>query len=90
MTSRYLPRTKTSLRQSSAIDQIKETDWSGQRKFSIEYIVFKDLNHSAKHATELSRLLKGIKCRINLIRFHSIPGSKYKGETYEKMEVFQK
>jgi len=55
------------------LDQIKEIDWSGQRKFSIEYIV----------------LLKGIKCRVNLIRFHSITGSKLQGETYEKMEEFQ-
>jgi len=71
------------------LDQIKEIDWSSQRKFSIEYIVFKGINNSPKHARELSRLLKGIKCRVNLIRFHSIPGSKLKGETYEKMEEFQ-
>ncbi|NQU81384.1 MAG: 23S rRNA (adenine(2503)-C(2))-methyltransferase RlmN [Bacteroidetes bacterium] len=71
------------------IGQIKEIDWSGQRKFSIEYIVFKGINDSPKHAGELSRLLKGIKCRVNLIRFHSIPDSKLKGETYEKMEEFQ-
>jgi len=71
------------------LDQIKEIDWSGQRKFSIEYIVFKEINDSLKHARELSRLLKGIKCRVNLIRFHSITGSKLQGETYEKMEEFQ-
>ena len=71
------------------IDQIKEIDWSGQRKFSIEYIVFKGINDSQKHARELSLLLKGIKCKVNLIRFHPIPGSKLKGETYEKMEEFQ-
>ena len=71
------------------LDQIKEIDWSGQRKFSIEYIVFKEINDSLKHARELSRLLKGIKCRVNLIRFHSITGSKLQGETYEKLEEFQ-
>ena len=71
------------------LDQIKEIDWSGQRKFSIEYIVFKGINDSSKHARELSRLLKDIKCKVNLIRFHSIPGSKLQGETFEKMEEFQ-
>ena len=71
------------------LDQIKEIDWSGQRRFSIEYIVFKGLNNSPRHARELSRLLNGIKCRVNLIRFHSIPGSKLKEETPEKMEEFQ-
>ncbi|MCH7657744.1 MAG: 23S rRNA (adenine(2503)-C(2))-methyltransferase RlmN [Bacteroidetes bacterium] len=71
------------------IDQVKKIDWSGQRRFSIEYIVFKGLNDSPKHAKELSRLLHGIKCRVNLIRFHTIPGSKFKEETPEKMEEFQ-
>lgn len=71
------------------LDQIKEIDWSGQRRFSIEYIVFKGLNNSPRHAKELSRLLNGIKCRVNLIRFHSIPGSELKEETPEKMEEFQ-
>lgn len=71
------------------IDQVKKIDWSGQRRFSIEYIVFKGLNDSPKHAKELSRLLHGIKCRVNLIRFHTIPLSKIKEETPEKMEEFQ-
>ncbi len=71
------------------LDQIKEIDWSGQRKFSIEYIVFKGINNSPKHAKELSRLLKSVKCRVNLIRFHSIPSSKLKEETPEKMEEFK-
>ncbi|GAH01916.1 unnamed protein product, partial [marine sediment metagenome] len=71
------------------LDQIKKNDWSGQRRFSIEYIVFKGLNNSPRHAKELSRLLNDIKCRVNLIRFHSIPGSELKEETPEKMEEFQ-
>lgn len=71
------------------IDLVKKIDWSGQRRFSIEYIVFKGQNNSPKHAKELSRLLHGIKCRVNLIRFHTIPGSKLKEETPEKMEEFQ-
>ena len=35
------------------------------------------LNDSPRHLRELCRLLDGIKCRINLIRFHKIPGSPY-------------
>jgi 23S rRNA (adenine2503-C2)-methyltransferase len=46
-----------------------------QRRVSFEYIVFKNLNDTPKHVKELARLLNGIKCRINLIRFHKIPGT---------------
>ena len=35
------------------------------------------LNDSPRHVRELCRLLNGIKCRINLIRFHKIPDSPY-------------
>ena len=49
-------------------------DFSHQRRLSFEYIVFGGLNDSKAHAREIVRLLKGLECRINLIRFHQIPG----------------
>ena len=55
------------------INLIKDFDWTGQRRVSFEYIMFKGLNDTDRHIKELSRLLNGMKCRINLIRFHSIP-----------------
>jgi 23S rRNA (adenine2503-C2)-methyltransferase len=54
--------------------EIKSFEFNRQRRVSFEYIVFKGLNDSKKHAQELARILKGIKCRINLIRYHSVPG----------------
>lgn len=52
-------------------------DFTHQRRVSFEYIVMSGLNDSPRHIRELCRLLDGIKCRINLIRFHKIPGSPY-------------
>ena len=49
---------------------LKQYDWSHQRRVSFEYICWKGQNDSVKHAKELIRLLKGLNCRINLIRFH--------------------
>ena len=43
-----------------------------------EYILFKGLNDTAAHVNELVRLLEGLKCRINLIRFHPVPGTPLK------------
>jgi len=57
------------------VEEIKKWDFSGQRRVSFEYILFKGLNDSALHVKELGRLLNGIKCRINLIRFHPVPGT---------------
>lgn len=59
------------------LDVIREFNISGQRRVSFEYILFKDLNDSQRHINQLAKILNGIRCRINLIRFHPIPGSPY-------------
>ncbi|WP_295938748.1 23S rRNA (adenine(2503)-C(2))-methyltransferase RlmN [uncultured Alistipes sp.] len=56
---------------------LRTYDFTHQRRVSFEYIVMSGLNDSPRHIRELCRLLDGIKCRINLIRFHKIPGSPY-------------
>lgn len=56
---------------------LREYDFTHQRRVSFEYIVMSGLNDSPRHIKELCRLLDGIKCRINLIRFHKIPDSPY-------------
>jgi 23S rRNA (adenine2503-C2)-methyltransferase len=52
---------------------LREYNFKGQRRLSFEYILFKGLNDSLVHAKELVRLLRGLNCRVNLIRFHSTP-----------------
>lgn len=54
---------------------IRNFDFNSQRRVSFEYILFKGLNDTPLHVKELARILNGIKCRINIIRFHQIPGS---------------
>ncbi len=56
---------------------LRDYDFTHQRRVSFEYIVLAGLNDSPRHIRGLCRLLDGIKCRINLIRFHRIPGSPY-------------
>jgi 23S rRNA (adenine2503-C2)-methyltransferase len=57
------------------VEELRKWDFSGQRRVSFEYILFKGLNDTSLHVKELSRLLNGIRCRINLIRFHPVPGT---------------
>jgi len=49
---------------------LKQYDWSHQRRVSFEYICWSGMNDSVRHAKEITRLLRGLNCRINLIRFH--------------------
>jgi 23S rRNA (adenine2503-C2)-methyltransferase len=56
---------------SEVIALIKQYDFSHQRRVSFEYICWGGVNDSVKHANELLRLLSGLECSVNLIRFHA-------------------
>jgi 23S rRNA (adenine2503-C2)-methyltransferase len=70
-------------------DILREYDFTHQRRVSFEYIVMSGLNDSPRHIKELSRLLDGIKCRINLIRFHKIPDSPFFSPPLEQIIEFR-
>ncbi len=70
-------------------DILRRHDFTHQRRVSFEYIVLEGMNCSMRHIKELSRLLDGIKCRINLIRFHKIPDSPFFSPELEKIIEFR-
>lgn len=55
------------------ISLLRQYDFSGQRRVSFEYTMFAGWNDDKRHADALIRLLRGLECRVNLIRFHKIP-----------------
>ena len=65
-------------------------DIVGQRRVSFEYTMFAGVNDTKRHADALARLLRGIECRVNLIRFHQIPDSPLSTSPALIMEEFQK
>lgn len=71
------------------IDIVRKYDFGKQRRISFEYIVFKGMNDTPAHVKELARLLGDIRCRINLIRFHDIPGAEYVSPDRSAMEAFR-
>ena len=71
------------------VELLRNYDFSKQRRLSFEYIVFKGVNDSMAHARELLKLLRGLDCRINLIRFHAIPGVELEGADMETMVTFR-
>lgn len=68
---------------------LKKYDWGGQRRISFEYTMFRGLNDDTRHAAELVRLLKGLICRVNLIRFHTSPDTPYRTATPQSMDQFR-
>ena len=71
------------------VSLLRRYDFGGQRRVSFEYIVLAGMNDSPAQVKELARLLDGLKCRINLIRFHKIPGSPYFSPDDRRMEAFR-
>ena len=71
------------------LKEIRSWDFGRQRRVSFEYIMFGDLNDTSQHIKELVKILYGIRCRINLIRFHPIPDTPLKSSTPERISAFR-
>lgn len=71
------------------VELLRQYDFTHQRRLSFEYILFAGLNDTMTHAREIVRLLHGLECRINLIRFHQIPSVPLHETDEKKMESFR-
>jgi len=71
------------------ISLLKQYDWSHQRRVSFEYICWHGLNDTIHHAKELLRILKGLNCRVNLIRFHEGVDRAFPASDEQQMEWFR-
>ncbi len=68
------------------VELLRTYDWHSQRRLTFEYTVFKGLNDQKRHVLALLRLLDGLNCRVNLIRFHTIEGTPFAAASDEQME----
>lgn len=68
---------------------LKQYDFTHQRRASFEYIMFNGVNDSMMHAREIVKLTSGLVCRVNLIRFHTIPDVDLPGSDMKRMESFR-
>ncbi len=67
------------------LEDLRQRDWTRQRRLSFEYIVFGGYNDDDSHIRELARLLSSMECRVNLIRFHEITDTPFRGADEERM-----
>ncbi|MBN2486858.1 MAG: 23S rRNA (adenine(2503)-C(2))-methyltransferase RlmN [Bacteroidales bacterium] len=71
------------------IQLLKASNFEKQRRISFEYILFKGLNDTDAHVKQLARILNGLRCKINLMHFHTIPGSSLTGCDDASIKSFQ-
>ncbi len=71
---------------SDTVELLRHYDFTHQRRCSFEYICFGGLNDSTAHGKEIVKMVKGLECRFNLIRFHAIPGVSLPGSDLQRME----
>lgn len=71
------------------LGEIRSWNFGRQRRVSFEYILFRGFNDSPGHVNELSRILYGIRCRINLIRFHPIPDTPLESPDEDTIQQFR-
>jgi 23S rRNA (adenine2503-C2)-methyltransferase len=61
----------------------------GRRMLTFEYILMAGVNDSPADAEKLAYLLKGLRCKLNLIAFNEFPGSSFKTPSPEAVSAFQ-
>lgn len=71
------------------LDLLRNYDWAHQRRLSVEYIMWRGVNDDLRHADALARLLRGLHCRVNLIRFHAIEGVDLQSAAERTMIAFR-
>ncbi|MBQ6956562.1 MAG: 23S rRNA (adenine(2503)-C(2))-methyltransferase RlmN [Bacteroidales bacterium] len=73
---------------SDVVALLRQYDWHGQRRISFEYIMFRGINDDIAHAAALLNLLRGLPCRVNLIRFHTSPDMPYRTSSDQAIDSF--
>ena len=59
------------------------------RRVSFEYLLLDGVNDKLEHANELSNLLKGFQCHLNLIQYNQIDEVELKRASFKNLQLFQ-
>ncbi|ABM70968.1 23S rRNA (adenine(2503)-C(2))-methyltransferase RlmN [Prochlorococcus marinus] len=59
------------------------------RRVSFEYLMLSGVNDKLEHACELSNLLKGFQCHVNLIQYNQIDEVEFQRTSLKNLQLFQ-
>lgn len=71
------------------LSELKKLTQDTGRRFTIEYILIKDLNDRPEHAKEINYLIKDMNCNINLIPYNPVTDDKYQKSSLESINMFK-
>jgi 23S rRNA (adenine2503-C2)-methyltransferase len=71
------------------LDALRAYPLEQRRRITFEYVLLADINDSVAHAGQLARLLRGIKCKVNVIPFNPHPEAPYKRPSRAVIDAFQ-
>jgi 23S rRNA (adenine2503-C2)-methyltransferase len=71
------------------LDACRNYPMPGRRMLTFEYILIAGINDSPEDARKLALLLKGIRCKLNLIAFNEFPGATFRTPSEKKIKAFQ-
>jgi len=71
------------------LEACRQYPMPGRRLLTFEYILIDSVNSSAQDARKLAILLKGLRCKLNLIVFNEYPGTILKSPAQKDVEAFQ-
>ena len=58
------------------------------RRISFEYLMLSGVNDKLEHAYELSNLLKGFQCHVNLIQYNQIDEVEFQRTSLKNLQLF--
>ncbi len=67
---------------------IREYIRKTNRRVTFEYVMLKEINDQTEHAEELSKLLKGLNCYVNLIPYNPTENNLYQSTNKEQILKF--
>ncbi|MFW5865197.1 MAG: 23S rRNA (adenine(2503)-C(2))-methyltransferase RlmN, partial [Candidatus Izemoplasmataceae bacterium] len=70
------------------IDSVKYYIDKTNRRVTFEYILLDGINDSVDHANQLSDLLRGLNCYVNLIRYNAVDEFSYKASQKDNAQKF--
>ena len=73
----------------SIIEDCKKFVRDTGRRVSFEYLMLSGVNDKLEHAYELSNLLKGFQCHVNLIQYNQIEEVEFKRTSLKNLQLFQ-
>jgi len=71
------------------MDCLRKYPLKPTRRITFEYVLLKDINDTDEDAVRLGKLLREMRCKINLIPFNGYEGSPYQAPSDERIKSFQ-